>query len=76
MSVSPSPNEPAENRLLAALPSDEYERLLPRLEQVSFSLWVKSFTNSADTWNMSSSLPTQSSLCCTPWKTARALKWV
>lgn len=38
MSVSPSPNEPAENRLLAALPSDEYERLLPRLEQVSFSL--------------------------------------
>jgi CRP-like cAMP-binding protein len=31
-------SEPAENRLLASLPSDEYERLLPRLEPVSLSL--------------------------------------
>jgi CRP-like cAMP-binding protein len=38
MSVIPRPHEPVENRLLAALPSDEYERLLPRLQQVSFSL--------------------------------------
>jgi len=32
------PNEPLENRLLAALPHDEYGRLLPSLQQVSFSL--------------------------------------
>jgi CRP-like cAMP-binding protein len=38
MSVIRRPHEPVENRLLAALPSDEYERLLPRLQQVSFSL--------------------------------------
>ena len=38
MTVSARTRGPAENRLLAALPSDEYERLLPRLEQVSFSL--------------------------------------
>jgi len=37
MSVSARPTAP-ENRLLAALPDDEYERLLPRLQQVSFSL--------------------------------------
>ena len=30
--------EPVENRLLAALPSDEYERLRPSLQRVSFSL--------------------------------------
>jgi CRP-like cAMP-binding protein len=30
--------EPLENRLLAALPSDQYQRLLPQLQQVSFSL--------------------------------------
>src|SRR5881392_4048504 len=31
-------NEPVENRLLAALPADEYDRLLPQLQPVSFSL--------------------------------------
>ena len=38
MSVSVKPTVPSENRLLAALPTDEYERLLPNLQQVSFSL--------------------------------------
>ena len=38
MSVSVKPNVPSENRLLAALPNDEYERLLPSLQPVSFSL--------------------------------------
>src|SRR6266545_7133376 len=38
MAVSTQPTEPVENRLLAALPRDEYERLLPNLQQVSFSL--------------------------------------
>ncbi len=38
MSVFARPTEPVENRLLAALPRDEYERLLPSLQQVSFSL--------------------------------------
>ena len=38
MTVFAKPNETAENRLLASLPADECERLLPRLEQVSFSL--------------------------------------
>jgi CRP-like cAMP-binding protein len=38
MTVIPRPNEPPENRLLAALPSNEYERVLPQLEQVSLSL--------------------------------------
>jgi CRP-like cAMP-binding protein len=38
LSIIARPHEPAENRLLAALPRNEYERLLPRLEQVSFSL--------------------------------------
>lgn len=33
-----SPHDPVENRLLAALPSEEYQRLLPHMEQVSFSL--------------------------------------
>jgi CRP-like cAMP-binding protein len=37
MSVSIRPT-PTENRLLAALPGPEYERLLPQLQQVSFSL--------------------------------------
>src|SRR4029079_13024516 len=32
------PIEPLENRLLAALPRDEYDRLLPQLQQVSFDL--------------------------------------
>src|SRR4030095_6898865 len=36
MSVSISPIPPIENRLLAALPGDEYERLLPQLANVSF----------------------------------------
>ncbi|HEX5886272.1 MAG TPA: Crp/Fnr family transcriptional regulator [Pyrinomonadaceae bacterium] len=31
-------SEPVENRLLAALPPDEYDRLLPQLQQVSFDL--------------------------------------
>jgi CRP-like cAMP-binding protein len=30
--------DPVENRLLAALPREEYERLVPHIEQVSFSL--------------------------------------
>jgi len=38
MSVFTRPTEPVENRLLAALPRVEYERLLPNLQQVSFSL--------------------------------------
>jgi CRP-like cAMP-binding protein len=38
MTVIARPNGPVENRLLASLPSDEYARLLPRLQQVSFSL--------------------------------------
>ena len=38
MSGSVRPTSPSENRLLAALPNDEYERLLPSLQEVSFSL--------------------------------------
>jgi CRP-like cAMP-binding protein len=38
MAVFARPTDPVENRLLAALPRDEYERLLPSLQQVSFSL--------------------------------------
>jgi CRP-like cAMP-binding protein len=38
MSVSVRPTAPSENRLLAALPNDEYERLFPTLREVSFSL--------------------------------------
>jgi CRP-like cAMP-binding protein len=38
MSEIATPNEPVENRLLASLPADEYERLLPQLQPVSFSL--------------------------------------
>lgn len=38
MSVFTRPIDPTENRLLAALPRDEYQRLLPSLQQVSFSL--------------------------------------
>jgi CRP-like cAMP-binding protein len=36
--VSKRSTTPISNRLLAALPSEEYERLLPGLQQVSFSL--------------------------------------
>lgn len=38
MAVLARPTEPVENRLLAALSRAEYERLLPNLQQVSFSL--------------------------------------
>lgn len=38
MSATAIPNEPVENRLLAALPAAEYERLRPLLQQVEFSL--------------------------------------
>ncbi len=38
MSIFVKPHGPVENRLLAALPGEEYECLLPHLEQVSFSL--------------------------------------
>lgn len=38
MSVSQGPHKPIENRLLAALPDDEYQRLVPHLERVSLSL--------------------------------------
>jgi CRP-like cAMP-binding protein len=37
MSMSPQPQGPARNRLLAALPREEYERLLPQLEIVSLT---------------------------------------
>jgi len=35
MPLTPQPRAPVANRLLAALPREEYERLLPELEQVS-----------------------------------------
>src|SRR6187455_94261 len=38
MATLTRPIEPVENRLLAALPRDEYDHLLPRLQQVSFDL--------------------------------------
>src|SRR5690242_11126776 len=38
MATLTRPIEPVENRLLAALPRDEYDRLLPQLQQVSFDL--------------------------------------
>jgi hypothetical protein len=38
MSLNVGPNQLVENRLLAALPPEEYERLLPELHQVSFTL--------------------------------------
>jgi len=38
MSITAKRNEAAENRLLAALPAAEYDRLLPQLQPVSFSL--------------------------------------
>lgn len=38
MSAITRTNEPVQNRLLAALPHDEYERLQPQLQPVSFSL--------------------------------------
>jgi len=38
MSATSIPNEPVENRLLAALPAADYERLLPQLRPVEFAL--------------------------------------
>lgn len=38
MSVTSRLNHPVENRLLAALPPEEYERVVPQLQPVSFSL--------------------------------------
>ena len=38
MSSFARPTDPVENRLLAALPRAEYERILPNLQQVSFKL--------------------------------------
>lgn len=38
MSVSVDPSQPRENRLLAALPDEDYENLLPQLSNVSFDL--------------------------------------
>ena len=38
MSAVVQSGEPVENRLLAALPSDEYERMVPTLQRVSFHL--------------------------------------
>jgi CRP-like cAMP-binding protein len=38
MATRIQPTVPVENRLLAALPRDEYDRLLPQLQQVSFDL--------------------------------------
>jgi len=36
--LAPLPATPSQNRLLAALPNDEYQRLLPELGNVSFAL--------------------------------------
>jgi hypothetical protein len=36
--VSSRPLDPSKNRLLAALPPDEVERLLPSFQQISFAL--------------------------------------
>ena len=38
MSTQTSPHNPVENHILAALPGEEYERLLPHLSHVSLSL--------------------------------------
>src|SRR5215210_86254 len=38
MSLNSRQTAPVENRLLAALPPEDYQRLLPQLQQVSFSL--------------------------------------
>ncbi|HYJ86687.1 MAG TPA: Crp/Fnr family transcriptional regulator [Pyrinomonadaceae bacterium] len=38
MSLNPRLNEPVANRLLAALPPEEYQRLVPQMQEVSFSL--------------------------------------
>src|SRR6478735_5412015 len=38
MATRTQPTVPVENRLLAALPRDEYDSLLPQLQQVSFDL--------------------------------------
>ncbi len=38
MRLNPRKSQPTENRLLAALPPEEYQRLAPQLQQVSFSL--------------------------------------
>ena len=38
MATRTQPIVSIENRLLAALPPDEYDRLLPQLQQVSFDL--------------------------------------
>jgi CRP-like cAMP-binding protein len=38
MPVAVQPTDPVENRLLAALPRDEYERIVPSLQEVSFRL--------------------------------------
>ncbi|MBD1893446.1 Crp/Fnr family transcriptional regulator, partial [Coleofasciculus sp. FACHB-129] len=38
MSVPKDPLQPIKNRLLAALPDEEYERLVPHLEPVSLPL--------------------------------------
>ena len=38
MRISTKPSGPVENHLLAALPAEEYERLSPHLEPVSFDL--------------------------------------
>ena len=38
MSLSAQPNAPNENRLLAALPGEDYAHLLPHLEPLTFAL--------------------------------------
>ena len=74
MSVSNRTSSVSENRLLAALPQTEYQRLLPELQPVTFPLGevVYEFGGS---WIMSISRRIQSCLCFTPWKTVPALKW-
>ncbi len=38
MPVLKGPDQPRENRILAALPDHDYQRLLPHLSNVSFAL--------------------------------------
>ena len=74
MRVSSTPVDPSKNRLLAALPREEYERLLPTLQPTSFSLGdvVYEFAGHLDYVYFPT---TAISLCFTQWKTALPRKW-
>lgn len=73
MAVLARPNEPVENRLLAALPHDEYGRLRPSLQQISFSLGevVYEFAGHLEYVFF----PTTSIVSTLRWKMDRAPKW-